>query len=171
MKDYITESKHGLAYHVGGSMVPVSWKDPEDYLADQEKAAQLAFGTDFRSALKLKGKENVNKFRQALFEVIKAKMRGESMRALSSSSEELRGSARRNAERKRQHPDWPSHICGASESLPVGRLQDIEEYCKYCHQTHRNWWMMDQRDYQIEGLTIVLCGECGHTHGWDIFQK
>ena len=82
-------------------------------------------------------------------------------------------------ERRLAHPDWPAHHPaiyfpggGAKiyESMPVGRLRAARGYCKYCHQTHRNWWMMDQRDYtladpEIESGqdAIILCGECEHT--------
>ena len=83
--------------------------------------------------------------------------------------DELRQASRA---RREAHPDWPAHrpelylpggeVRTVSVVLPTGKLPGIG-YCKYCHQKHRNWWMMDQRDYDIDGLTIILCGECEHT--------
>jgi hypothetical protein len=75
IKDYITESKHGLAYHRGGLMMPICWKDMADFMADLEKATQAAFGMDLQSAVKVKGRKNVAKLHQAWVKVLKAKMR------------------------------------------------------------------------------------------------
>ena len=49
-----------------------------------------------------------------------------------------------------------------SECFPVKKLAHTQG-CKYCHRTHAEWWLMDQEDYQIDGLTIILCGYCEHT--------
>jgi hypothetical protein len=48
--------------------------------------------------------------------------------------------------------------------VPVGKLAGRWD-CKYCYRTHHNWWLMDQDDYRIDGLIIILCGECEHTSG------
>lgn len=70
--------------------------------------------------------------------------------------------------RREAHPDWPSHRSEVywpggheitSEAMPIAKMPAYKGYCKYCYQTHRNWWLMDQDDYQVEGLTIILCGE------------
>lgn len=78
-----------------------------------------------------------------------------------------------SALRKLEHPGWPTHKMIMhlphsesriiNETTPVGPLKNARGYCKYCYRTHKNWWLMDQRDYQIDHLTIVLCGECEHT--------
>jgi hypothetical protein len=74
--------------------------------------------------------------------------------------------------RRAEHPDWPSHKQttfypdGTEETLvttPVKKIEGGTAYCKYCYQTHRNWWLMDQRDYDVEGHTIILCGQCEYT--------
>jgi hypothetical protein len=79
-----------------------------------------------------------------------------------------------NAARRKAHPNWPSNktiIYHPRESngrvlyeaMPLGRLSNYNGYCKYCYETHDNWWLMDQRDYDIDGLTIILCGKCEYT--------
>jgi hypothetical protein len=84
----------------------------------------------------------------------------------------LEQSRRANQKRRKDNPTWPSHKSTTYfpdghrevvETMPVGKLQDHVGYCKYCYQQHRNWWMMDQNDFLVEGLTIILCGECGYT--------
>lgn len=74
-------------------------------------------------------------------------------------------------ERRKEHPDWPSHKptlyepngrVTVYESMPTEKITHTG-YCKYCYQTHGNWWMMDQRDYDVDGGPIILCGECEHT--------
>ena len=79
---------------------------------------------------------------------------------------------RQNAERKADFPDWPTHhqemifrgkTVWTYEAVPVCRIERARGRCKYCYTTHRNWWLMDQRDYQCDGETIILCGECEHT--------
>jgi len=94
--------------------------------------------------------------------------------------------AQGNRERKRAHPDWPTHKaifyppCAPpelhSESVPVRKWDGAVGYCKYCYETHANWWLMDQEDYQVPGtpreelLTIVLCGECEHTSAIELMD-
>lgn len=50
-----------------------------------------------------------------------------------------------------------------SEVKPIGKLKNYIAECKYCHRKHHNWWMMNQKDYEVKGLIIILCGECEHT--------
>ena len=84
---------------------------------------------------------------------------------------------RESIQRRQEHPDWPSHrptldMPGGQtvvyESMPVEKMNGIA-YCKYCHQKHRNWWLMDQRDYSVNDEIdaaigpIILCGECEYT--------
>ena len=80
---------------------------------------------------------------------------------------------RRNNARKAAHPGWPTHKVImypprgrpvlVSECVPISKLDHTRGYCKYCYETHDNWWLMDQEDYDIDGLTIILCGNCEHT--------
>jgi hypothetical protein len=51
--------------------------------------------------------------------------------------------------------------------LPLYHMEHFRQYCKYCYRHHSQWWMMDQRDYCITGLTIILCGNCEHTSAQD----
>jgi DNA-directed RNA polymerase subunit M/transcription elongation factor TFIIS len=79
-----------------------------------------------------------------------------------------------NLARRAAHPGWPTHKTTihyphgrtelVSETVPIKKIKH-KGYCKYCYQTHGNWWLMDQRDYEVEGLTIILCGECEYTSG------
>jgi len=86
---------------------------------------------------------------------------------------ELKAASRK---RRLEHPDWPSHRptlyepggrVTVYETMPIGRARGLRAYCKYCYTTHRDWWEMDQRDYNVVGdtgsLEIVLCGRCEHT--------
>jgi hypothetical protein len=50
---------------------------------------------------------------------------------------------------------------------PRSYMAAYRQYCKYCHVTHDEWWMIDQRDYLVDGLTIILCGRCEHTSAQD----
>jgi hypothetical protein len=82
--------------------------------------------------------------------------------------------------RRVAHPDWPSHrqvliapggiVEQIIEVMPLEKLIAHEGYCKYCYETHDNWWLMDQNDYQVDGLTIILCGECGYTSAAEFNQ-
>ena len=54
----------------------------------------------------------------------------------------------------------PPHV--ASELFPVQKLS-LRGWCRACHLSHTDWWLMDQNEYQCDGLTIVLCGKCEHT--------
>jgi len=55
-----------------------------------------------------------------------------------------------------------------SECVPVRKLINHRQSCKYCYaENHDNWWLMDQKDYDIDGLTIILCGNCEHTSAAD----
>lgn len=83
----------------------------------------------------------------------------------------LSASRQRNAARKREHPNWPTHKAVfypprqppkiLSECVPIMRADEYEATCKYCYEHHRNWWLMDRRDY--DDYDVVLCGECEHT--------
>jgi hypothetical protein len=42
-------------------------------------------------------------------------------------------------------------------------MERVRGYCKYCYKTHGDWTMMDQSDYQVDGLTIIRCDKCNHT--------
>lgn len=83
----------------------------------------------------------------------------------------LKQCQKESAERRKAHPDWPSHKptlyepnghITVYESVPTEKIRH-RGYCKYCYQTHTNWWMMDQRDYDVDGIAVILCGECEHT--------
>jgi hypothetical protein len=91
-------------------------------------------------------------------------------------NDELLETLRRESEARRlMHPDWPSHPAPTiyeprrgerklgPATMPIGKLDGARGYCKYCYTEHRNWWLMDQRDYGTKGLTIVLCGKCEYT--------
>jgi len=45
------------------------------------------------------------------------------------------------------------------DAFPTGKL-DISGDCKYCHQTHSDWWQMKEEDYDT---VVVLCEHCGYT--------
>ena len=55
-------------------------------------------------------------------------------------------------------------------TFPVARIRRRFE-CKYCHEEHTNWWLMNQRDYQVAGLVIILCAKCEHTSAIDEHDK
>jgi hypothetical protein len=57
-------------------------------------------------------------------------------------------------------PRCPPQVISAC--VPVEKLT-VRQYCKHCYRTHRQWWLMDQDDYDVEGSTIILCGSCEHT--------
>jgi hypothetical protein len=44
-------------------------------------------------------------------------------------------------------------------------MRGYRQSCRYCYEEHSDWWMMDQRDYNlVDGRpTIILCGRCEHT--------
>lgn len=53
------------------------------------------------------------------------------------------------------------------ECFPLYKMEGHVQNCKYCdfsgRERHGNWWMMNQEDYRVEGLVIILCGDCEHT--------
>jgi hypothetical protein len=53
---------------------------------------------------------------------------------------------------------WPTH----EGNLPQWKCSS-EQWCKYCHSTHTNWWVMDQTQYLYPSGTILLCGYCRYT--------
>jgi hypothetical protein len=68
------------------------------------------------------------------------------------------------------HPQITSLGDGTCEGhvvRPRYWMEHYRQYCKYCHATDADWWMMDQRDYCIKGITIILCGRCEHTSAQD----
>lgn len=50
---------------------------------------------------------------------------------------------------------------------PTGKF-DGTFYCKYCYQTHSNWWQMKHEDYDAD---VLLCGECEHTSLKEILES
>ncbi len=56
------------------------------------------------------------------------------------------------------------------EVFPLYAMPAYTQWCKYCWDTHRQWWMMDQKDYQIESITVILCGICEHTSAQERFD-
>jgi hypothetical protein len=85
-------------------------------------------------------------------------------------------------ERRAAHPGWPSHRptftppggpTQVLEEMPIGRLAGGRRgYCKYCYQTHQNWWLMDPRAFALGDEpelaagqdAVLLCGECEYTY-------
>lgn len=53
---------------------------------------------------------------------------------------------------------WPTH----QGNYPQWKCSS-EHWCKYCHSTHTNWWVMDQAEYPCPVAMILLCGYCGYT--------
>lgn len=56
------------------------------------------------------------------------------------------------------HEYWPTH----QGNHPQWKCSS-EHWCKYCHSTHTNWWVMDQVEYPYPSGTILLCGYCRYT--------
>jgi hypothetical protein len=84
---------------------------------------------------------------------------------------------RESAARRVKHPTWPSHKPSLHEpngrvtvfeTMPVGKAKSHKGYCKYCYRTHRNWWLMDERENYLAAPDdtpdrLLLCGHCEHT--------
>lgn len=80
-----------------------------------------------------------------------------------------------NKIRKQRYPGWPTHKTylhtpdGEThllfETVPVKQLRK-RHYCKYCYTDHKNWWLMDPKDYNSpncpESSEAILCGNCEH---------
>ena len=90
---------------------------------------------------------------------------------MSEINDEIERMKRESAERRRAHPNWPSHKSTLymphdggtfiTETMPIGKAKH-RGYCKYCYQTHSNWWRMDPRE-ALDGEPMLLCGECEYT--------
>jgi len=90
------------------------------------------------------------------------------------------GLMKESRERRIAHPDWPSHRPTITfprgptlvlEEMPIGRLARGRGHCKYCYQTHQNWWLMDPRAHGLGDEevaagedAVLLCGECEYTY-------
>ena len=45
-------------------------------------------------------------------------------------------------------------------TFPIGKAKG-RHYCKYCYQTHTDWWEMNPKDYGDDN--VLLCAKCEHT--------
>jgi len=68
-----------------------------------------------------------------------------------------------------------------AEIVPVGRAEGTKAWCKYCHRSHQEWWLMPAEEYPVDIATLeasvrpafpdfranddtraLLCGYCEH---------
>ena len=46
------------------------------------------------------------------------------------------------------------------EHFPIAQVPKARR-CKYCYETHDDWWLMAKTDYGRDD--VVLCGKCEYT--------